>query len=99
MFWISCFEFIKINNKVQKSKCNKDDEANQCFSFPDYPCCESCEVVEEDKDGKWGIEKNSWCGLKDSCSKSDDKNDKSDDKSDKQELPPLDRKYQFHKLL
>jgi len=68
---------------VQKSKCNKDDEANKCFSFPVFPCCEGCEVVTEDEDGKWGIEKNSWCGLKDSCSKSDDK-------SDKQELPPLD---------
>ncbi len=77
--------------KAQKSKCNKDDEANKCFSFPYFPCCEGCEVVEEDEEGKWGIEKNSWCGLKDSCSKSDD--DGKSEKSDKQELPPLDRKY------
>ena len=83
---------IIIKKKVQKSKCNKDDEANKCFSFPVFPCCEGCDVVTEDEEGKWGIEKNSWCGLKDSCNKSDDK-------SDKQELPPLDRKYQFYKII
>ncbi|ORX84139.1 alpha/beta-hydrolase [Anaeromyces robustus] len=48
------------------SKC-KGEELNQCFSYPEYICCEGCNVIEETAEGKWGIEKNQWCGIKSSC--------------------------------
>jgi len=28
-----------------------------------YKCCTGCEVVYEDGDGQWGVEKNEWCGI------------------------------------
>jgi len=30
-------------------------------------CCQGCNVIEEDASGKWGVENNQWCGIKDSC--------------------------------
>ncbi|OUM68646.1 Non-catalytic module family DOC2, partial [Piromyces sp. E2] len=39
-----------------------------CFSIKlGYKCCNGCEVVYTDNDGKWGVENGEWCGLKDSC--------------------------------
>jgi len=32
-----------------------------------YSCCEGCEVVTTDESGEWGVEKNNWCGIPDSC--------------------------------
>jgi len=55
---------------IKTESCNKDDDKNKCFSFPDYPCCTGCNVIEEDGSGKWGVENDSWCGIKDSCNKS-----------------------------
>ncbi|ORX84141.1 alpha/beta-hydrolase [Anaeromyces robustus] len=48
------------------SKCDST-ELSQCFSYPQYPCCEGCTVIEETAEGKWGIENSQWCGIKDSC--------------------------------
>jgi len=37
-----------------------------CFSTSmGYPCCEGCEDIYEDEDGKWGVENNEWCGIDD----------------------------------
>eukprot|EP00833_Pecoramyces_ruminatium_P005792 jgi/Orpsp1_1/1179824/evm.model.c7180000070901.1 len=52
------------------SKC-EDSEVTNCFSYPEYSCCEGCDVIEESEEGKWGIEYNSWCGIKDSCFNTD----------------------------
>ena len=54
---------------VIPSRCENND-SNQCFSYPEYTCCEGCNVIEEDGSGKWGIENNQWCGIKDSCNSS-----------------------------
>ncbi|KAG4101409.1 hypothetical protein H8356DRAFT_1305814 [Neocallimastix lanati (nom. inval.)] len=40
---------------------------SECFSYPLYPCCNGCDVIEETEEGKWGVENDEWCGLKDSC--------------------------------
>jgi len=29
-----------------------------------YKCCSKCNVILTDKNGKWGIENNKWCGIK-----------------------------------
>jgi len=57
---------------IVPSTCNKNDEKNKCFAFPQYSCCEGCKVVEEDKEGKWGVENNEWCAIKDSCFKKEE---------------------------
>jgi len=57
--------FIK-NLIVITSKCD-NTQSGQCFSYPSYKCCQGCNVIEEDASGKWGIENNEWCGIKDSC--------------------------------
>jgi len=49
---------------VISSQCNG---VTDCFSYPQYPCCSGCNVVEEDAQGKWGIENNQWCGLQAKC--------------------------------
>ncbi|ORX61253.1 hypothetical protein BCR36DRAFT_341793 [Piromyces finnis] len=56
------------------SKCESSDYSD-CFSFPDYSCCEGCEVIEETEEGKWGIENYAWCGIKDSCFSTDSPNE------------------------
>jgi hypothetical protein len=28
-----------------------------------YPCCKSCDVVDTDDDGQWGVENNDWCSI------------------------------------
>ncbi|ORX76555.1 hypothetical protein BCR32DRAFT_329304 [Anaeromyces robustus] len=39
-----------------------------CFSIKfGYPCCNGCDVIYVDEDGKWSVENDSWCGLMDSC--------------------------------
>ncbi|KAG4107156.1 hypothetical protein H8356DRAFT_1417414 [Neocallimastix lanati (nom. inval.)] len=42
----------------------------ECFSVKlGYKCCKSCNAVQSDYDGVWGVEDNHWCGLRDSCLK------------------------------
>ena len=48
------------------SKCFSNG-ITDCFSYPYYACCSGCNVVEEDAQGKWGIENNQWCGLQAKC--------------------------------
>ncbi|OUM65417.1 Non-catalytic module family DOC2, partial [Piromyces sp. E2] len=45
------------------------DVDNNCFSIIlGYPCCNDCNsFYYEDNDGKWGVENNSWCGIKSTC--------------------------------
>jgi len=100
-FSFFCTEYMSILtlSKVQESNCKKDDDKNKCFSFPSYPCCEGCDVVEKDSDGSWGIEKDSWCGLKESCQGKDGKGDKDSNitssKPKGPELEPLTSKFYF----
>ncbi|ORX75387.1 Arabinanase/levansucrase/invertase [Anaeromyces robustus] len=54
---------------IDQSLCVKEEDKNQCFSFPNYLCCNECNVVLEDEEGKWGYENNRWCGIKDTCTK------------------------------
>jgi len=43
----------------------------KCFSEPDYPCCKStCNVIDTDENGKWGVENGDWCGIPDTCATS-----------------------------
>ncbi|OUM70293.1 Non-catalytic module family DOC2, partial [Piromyces sp. E2] len=28
-----------------------------------FPCCNGCDVVYTDNDGKWGAENGNWCGI------------------------------------
>ncbi|ORX75060.1 cellulase Cel9A precursor [Anaeromyces robustus] len=32
-----------------------------------YPCCDDCNVVYTDHDGKWGVQNDDWCGIKSTC--------------------------------
>jgi len=57
---------------INSTLCDVNEEKNKCFSFPQYPCCNECKVVLEDEEGKWGYE-NQWCGIKDSCFKTEEK--------------------------
>jgi len=44
-----------------------DDEV--CWSEPlGYPCCKGCVVYEIDRDGMWGYENDTWCGIQSYCS-------------------------------
>jgi len=51
---------------ITKEVCDKKNSSNQCFSFPDYPCCKGNKVVLETEEGKWGYENKHWCGIKES---------------------------------
>ncbi|ORX85415.1 hypothetical protein BCR32DRAFT_196871, partial [Anaeromyces robustus] len=43
-----------------------------CFATKlNYKCCSGCDVAFVDNDGKWGYENNNWCGLKDTCDKTE----------------------------
>ena len=53
---------------IDTAKCSS--QVKECFSYPEYECCQGCTVVEETAEGKWGVENDMWCGLKDSCSPS-----------------------------
>jgi hypothetical protein len=46
---------------------NNNENQDRCSLFPEYSCCEGCKVVEEDEDGKWGVENNVWCIIPSSC--------------------------------
>jgi len=37
--------------------------ASQCHW--QYPCCNGCDVVYTDEEGKWGVENNDWCKIND----------------------------------
>jgi len=40
----------------------------ECWSKPlGYSCCKGCGVIEVDKDGSWGYERNKWCGIPTYC--------------------------------
>jgi hypothetical protein len=40
----------------------------ECWSeIIGYSCCKGCTVYEEDEFGKWGYEKNHWCGIQSFC--------------------------------
>jgi len=48
---------------------------NTCFSTRlGYGCCNSCDVVYTDNDGKWGVENGNWCGIKNSCNQQQPQN-------------------------
>ena len=50
---------------------NNNQNANSCWSSAlGYPCCQSCNVVYQDNDGKWGVENDNWCGIKSTCASS-----------------------------
>ncbi|OUM60573.1 carbohydrate esterase family 1 protein [Piromyces sp. E2] len=49
---------------IKKGRCDKSNLDNQCFSFPEYPCCKGNNVVLETIEGKWGVEDQHWCGIK-----------------------------------
>jgi len=34
-------------------------------------CCEGCDVYDQTEEGMWGIENDNWCGIKDSCFKTE----------------------------
>jgi len=56
----------KEEQKEEKEKEEKN-EKNECFSIPlGYPCCSHCEGSVYG-DEEWGVENDSWCGLKYSC--------------------------------
>jgi len=52
---------------------DKNDEKEICFSEPDYPCCSSCDIEiswnDESNGQRWGIENGNWCGILQSCFK------------------------------
>ncbi|OUM58549.1 family 43 glycoside hydrolase [Piromyces sp. E2] len=70
--------------EINSTLCDKNAENNKCFSFPEYSCCEGCNVVLEDEDGKWGYEKY-WCGIKDTCF--------GEKPEEKPNVKPVDGKY------
>jgi len=39
-------------------------QKNDCFSYPEYPCCTGNTVVYTDSQGSWGVENDNWCGIK-----------------------------------
>jgi serine protease inhibitor len=46
--------------------CQETKIADTCFSERlGYPCCKGNEVLYTDNDGKWGVENDEWCGIKD----------------------------------
>jgi len=68
------------NNGNNNAEANKPDNGNtgssnnaantgvNCWSaFLGYPCCNNCQTVYEDESGKWGVEKNEWCGIPKTC--------------------------------
>ncbi|ORX84303.1 acetylxylan esterase [Anaeromyces robustus] len=51
-------------NSIDSPSTQNND--TECFSLAlGYSCCQkTTAVIYEDKDGKWGIENNQWCGIK-----------------------------------
>jgi len=55
------------------SKTPESTNKNECFAAKQgYKCCSTCDVTYTDSDGDWGFENNDWCGIADSCYKSND---------------------------
>jgi len=68
--------YNKYKNKYKKKKKKKKKKnADNCFSERlGYSCCKGNEVLYTDNDGKWGVENDEWCGIKDTdeCQGKDD---------------------------
>jgi len=57
------------------SKKPEQTNGNSCFTERKnlgYKCCQFCDIVYTDNDGDYGFENNDWCGIADSCYKSND---------------------------
>lgn len=47
---------------------NPQPTQDSCWSTTlGYQCCNGCNVVYTDNDGKWGVENNQWCGISNNC--------------------------------
>jgi len=51
---------------------NQNNNTTSCWSKAlGYTCCSTCtSVIDSDASGDWGIENGEWCGIPESCSKS-----------------------------
>jgi len=49
------------------NKATSDSTCKKIFSQQGYKCCNGCNVVLTDKTGKWGVENNQWCGIRNDC--------------------------------
>ncbi|OUM61937.1 Non-catalytic module family DOC2, partial [Piromyces sp. E2] len=44
--------------------CGITPYVKECWSKElGYNCCNGCNVIEIDNDGKWGVENDEWCGI------------------------------------
>ncbi|OUM60954.1 family 5 glycoside hydrolase [Piromyces sp. E2] len=69
-------KYLEMGKRFNPKSTNNDnnkDEKEICFSEPDYPCCANCDVEiawnDESNGQRWGIENDNWCGILQSCFK------------------------------
>jgi len=58
---------IRFNCPNTVNKESSDTSCDKKFNNMGYKCCNACNVILKDETGKWGVENNEWCGIRNDC--------------------------------